>query len=102
MIDHPLRIETKDIWNLSISHLQELPVNCSIEWWFSVPEECLILADSTDPGEMPPYAAFYQGLHCLLKYLFTGIQNEKSKGLHYFFFKINSNENLLLVCFLPK
>ena len=26
---------------------------------------------------MPPYAAFHRGLHCLPKYLFTGIQNAK-------------------------
>ena len=48
----------------------------------------LILVNSADPGEMPPYAAFHLGLHCLLKYLtvsrmkrpkylFNGIQNEK-------------------------
>ena len=37
-----------------------------------------ILANSADPDEMPHNAAFHQGLHCLPKYLFTGIQNEKS------------------------
>ena len=31
----------------------------------------LILANSADPDEMPPYAAFGLGLHCLLKYLYT-------------------------------
>ena len=36
-----------------------------------------IVADSADPDEMPPYAAFHLGLDCLLKYLFTRIQNEK-------------------------
>ena len=42
------------------------------------PEDCfLILTDSADPDEMPPYAAFHLGLHCFLKYLFTGILNEK-------------------------
>ena len=35
-----------------------------------------ILANSADPDEMPPYAAFHPGLHFLLKYLFTDIQNE--------------------------
>ena len=30
-----------------------------------------------DPGEMLPYAAFHLGLHCLPKYMFTSIQNEK-------------------------
>ena len=27
--------------------------------------------NSADPDEMPPYAAFHLGLHCLPKYLFT-------------------------------
>ena len=35
---------------------------------------CFILANSADPNEMPHYAAFYQGPHCLLKYLFAGIR----------------------------
>ena len=33
----------------------------------------LILANSADPDEMPPYAAFHLGFHCLPKCLFTGI-----------------------------
>ena len=40
-----------------------------------------ILANSADLDEMLPYAAFHLGLHCLSKYLFIGIQNEKSKGI---------------------
>ena len=39
-----------------------------------------IFAHSADPDknpdEMPSYATFHLGLHCLPKYLFTGIQNE--------------------------
>ena len=31
-----------------------------------------ILANNADHDEMPPYSAFHQGIHCLLKYLFTG------------------------------
>ena len=30
------------------------------------PEDLFVIANSADPGEMPPYAAFYLGLHCLL------------------------------------
>ena len=37
----------------------------------------LILANNADPDEMPPYVAFHLGLHCLPKYLLTGIKNEK-------------------------
>ena len=29
-----------------------------------------VLANSVDPDEMPHYAAFYLGLHCLPKYAF--------------------------------
>ena len=36
-----------------------------------------ILVNSADPDEMPPYAAFHLGLHCLPKDQFTGILNEK-------------------------
>ena len=37
-----------------------------------------ILATNADPDEIPSYAAFHLGLHCLPKYLFTHTQNEKS------------------------
>ena len=37
-----------------------------------------ILENSADPDEMPPYVAFHLGLHCLPKYPFTDIQNEKN------------------------
>ena len=36
-----------------------------------------IFANSADPDEMQHFAAFHLGLHCLPKYLFTGMQNEK-------------------------
>ena len=37
----------------------------------------LILAKQCRPDEMPPYAEFHLGTHCLPMYLFTCIQNEK-------------------------
>ena len=36
-----------------------------------------ILENSADLYEMPPYGAFHLDLHCMPKYMFTGIQNEK-------------------------
>ena len=36
-----------------------------------------ILANKADLDEMPPYVAFHLSLHCLSKYLFTGIENGK-------------------------
>ena len=46
---------------------------------------CFYLTNSADPDEMPPYAEFHLGLHCLPKFWYpelpvlriTGIQNEK-------------------------
>ena len=32
------------------------------------------LTNSVDPDEMPHYAAFHLGLHCLSKYPFRGLQ----------------------------
>ena len=59
---------------LSILYRNGLTVKISI--LISVPEDCFNLANSTDPDEMLPYAAFHLDLHCLPKYLFTDIQNE--------------------------
>ena len=39
----------------------------------------LSIANSVDPDEMPPYAAFHLGLHCLPKYLFTSNLNKNGK-----------------------
>ena len=39
----------------------------------------LSFANSADPDKMVHYVPFHLGLHCLLKYLFAGIQNEKDK-----------------------
>ena len=36
-----------------------------------------VVANTVYPNKMLPYAAFHLGLHCVAKYLFTGIQNEK-------------------------
>ena len=33
-----------------------------------------VLSYSADPDEVPHYAAFHLGFHCLPKYLFAGIQ----------------------------
>ena len=52
--------------------------NISIKSCIYVPEVCFfILSNSADPDEMLPYAAFHLGLHCLPKYQYIGIQNEK-------------------------
>ena len=39
------------------------------------------LTSSVDIDQMPHYAAFCLGLHCLSKYLFRGFQITKGEGL---------------------
>ena len=63
---------------LSILFFKGSQVKNSIKRHISVPNIVIILANSADLDEMPQYAAFHLVLHCLLKYLFTHIQNEKS------------------------
>ena len=41
----------------------------------------LIFANSADPDEMLHYEAFYLGVHCLPKLLFTGIQNGNGQAV---------------------
>ena len=62
--------------DLPILYFKRLPVKISVKRCISVPES-YIQENSADPDEMCPYAAFHLGLHCLPKYLFTSIQNEK-------------------------
>ena len=40
------------------------------------------IANSADPDEMLHHVAFLLDLHCLPKYLFTSIQNEKGAVLN--------------------
>ena len=40
-------------------------------------EFSVYLSNRPGPDEMPPFVAFHLGLHCLPKYLFTDVQNEK-------------------------
>ena len=43
----------------------------------------LLFANRADPDEMPHYAAFHKGLHCLPKNVFSCIQNEKKLIVNY-------------------
>ena len=70
----PIRIDTS--MDLSILHLKGLHVQISIKLCISFPKDFLS-ANSVDPDDMPPDMAFHLGLHCLPKYLFISIQNEK-------------------------
>ena len=60
------------IWAFTLC---KVPVLTGIQNEKCVIEDCLYFKkkNSADPDEMLPYAAFHLGLHCLAKYLFTGI-----------------------------
>ena len=64
MVDFPIHIDTISM-DLSILYFKGSQVKNSKILHISVSQQ------TVDPTEM-------SGLHCLLKYLFTGIQNEKS------------------------
>ena len=40
----------------------------------------IVLANSANPDEVPHYAAFHLGIHCLAKYTFRGFQSTKKLG----------------------
>ena len=44
-----------------------MPVEISINWCISVPEDSLYLSKHCRPDEMWPCVAFHIGLHCLPK-----------------------------------
>ena len=47
------------------------------KYFLSFSEDLFVLANSADPDEMPHYAAFHLGLHCLSKYPFLGFWSSK-------------------------
>ena len=55
---------------LPILYLKGSKVRITKLWCISVPEDCLISANSADLAEMPHYVAFQLGLQCLPKYRF--------------------------------
>ena len=76
LLDYPIHIDTISM-ELSILYLKGFSVQISINGIFLSLKIVFILANSADPDEMLPYAAFHLGIHCLRKYLFIGILNEK-------------------------
>ena len=65
--------------DLFILYFKGTQVEISKLYYISVPKDCFYLSKlyRADPDEMLHHAAFHLGLHCLTKYLSTGIQNEK-------------------------
>ena len=67
LVDYPIHIDTISM-ELSILYFEGLLVKISIKFdIFLSLKIVFILANSADPDEMLPYAAFHLGLHCLLK-----------------------------------
>ena len=59
-------------------HIDTMSMEWSIVYFNgSLVKMVFIWVNSADPDKMPSYVAFHLGLHCLPKYLFTGIQNVK-------------------------
>ena len=72
-MEYPKHFDTTGM-ELSILCFRGLPVKMSLKVWVSIPS--FILANSADTDEMPPYAAFHLGRHCLPKYTFTGTRDQ--------------------------
>ena len=70
-----IHIDTISI-DVSILYLKMSQVKISKFFMFLSMKIVFVFANSTDQDEMLHYAAFYLGLHCLPKYLFTDIQDE--------------------------
>ena len=70
-MDYPILIDTLSM-ELSVLFFKRLPVKISMSL-----KIVFFLANSADPDEMRSNAALHLVLHCLLKYLFTCIQNGK-------------------------
>ena len=90
LMDYPIHIDTISM-ELSILYFKGLPVKMSITWCNSVHEDCVfILANSADPDEMLPNAAFHLGLHCFPKYRFTCTVSRM---------KLGNGDNLHIKCY---
>ena len=76
-MDYPIQIDTL---SMELSILGSAGQNCV----FLSLKIVFVLANSSDPDEMRPYAAFHLGLQCLPKDLFTSVQNEKGYTIPQF------------------
>ena len=64
-MDYPIHIDTISM-KFSILYLRVGKSNF-YKMMYCVLEDVFILANSANPDEMPPYAAFHLGFHCLPK-----------------------------------
>ena len=74
-------------------YIEESEVIIYKRYSISFSDDQFFLANSSDPDEMPLNAAFHLGLHCLLKYAFSGFWS--LKGLFELMLNVQVN------CFQP-
>ena len=74
---HPIHVDSLSM-ELSILYFKGLIAGLN---FYKMMYFCpfVIWANSADPDEMPHYAAFHQGLHCLPKYLFPVLRQKRFK-----------------------
>ena len=79
LVDYCMRVHIDTI-NMALSSLYlGMSVKNYIKMMYLMSLKIVfILSNRAYPDKMPPYAAFYLGIHCLPKYLFTGIQNQNN------------------------
>ena len=77
----PIKFDTvKSGWSIVYIEGSQVIISKNIE--FLSLKIDFVLANSADPDEMPHYAAFHLGLHCLPKYMFLGFLVHKGLIVH--------------------
>ena len=77
-MDFPIQINTIRM-GLSIIYFKESEVKIQNNYELQSLRIVIILANSVDPDEMPHFAAFHLGLHCLPKYPLRGFLYTKGQ-----------------------
>ena len=73
----PIKFDTvMSGWSIIYIEGSQVIIYRKILGFFS-PKIDFVLANSTDPDEMPHYAVFYRGLNCLLKCPYRGFWSSK-------------------------
>ena len=72
-MDFPIQMKAIRM-GVSIMYFKGSQDSISQLWCISVPENCFTVTNSVDPDEMPHYAAFHLGLHCLPEYPSRGFK----------------------------
>ena len=85
------------MWNGPLCILRGCLSNFLSNCVFLLLKIAFILSNSADHNKIPHYAAFHLGVHCVPKYIFTGIQNEKGDKIQTTNYGIASNYEILIL-----